>query len=375
MYASETSLPHLLPPSAYSSLEQDLLERRTLLHEAWHMIGTTEDLARPGDFLTRDLFGTPIQIRNEDGEIIAFSNVCAHRHCLLTHAARGSSPRIRCQYHGWEYDGSGRTRRIPAPKNFVPLDREVTRLTQFRAAACGGLVFVCLSPSAPALREHLGELHDLCAERFGTNWRPFLAWEPDYPANWKIPVENSLESYHVPSVHPTSFREDPGEQRSEHHLGARHTYFRTRLPFAAHSRIDAWFQRAEGWFVRRCGETPRGIYTQHHVFPNLLFSFTDAVSLCQCVVPTSPTTARAVVRQFGHGGGSSRWRRGLAGLWGRLSAAITRSILREDLSLFADIQRGMSASPHAGVLGRCEERIHAFQSFVRDHCHENAHHD
>jgi hypothetical protein len=58
----------------------------------------------------------------------------------------------------------------------------------------------------------------------------------------------------------------------------------------------------------------------------------------------------------------------LAAAWGRLGAKITRRILVEDMGLYADIQRGLAASPHAGVLGRCEERIHAFQRYLVELC-------
>jgi hypothetical protein len=102
------------------------------------------------------------------------------------------------------------------------------------------------------------------------------------------------------------------------------------------------------------------------VFPNLLFSFTDAISLCHCIVPTGPTTCRAVVRQFGRlpktaGAVASP----LAWLWSHFTAALNKHILKEDLSMFSSIQRGLERSSHAGILGRCEERLHAFQLFMQ----------
>ncbi len=293
----------------------------------------------------------------------------AHRHCLLTGLAKGHSPTLRCQYHGWEYDHSGRTGHIPQPKNFLPFDREADRLPTYRVESCGQLIFVSLCDAAPSLADYLGLLYPQCADRFSESWRQSLAWEPQLAANWKVPVENTLEAYHVPCIHPNTFREDPGEQRSTHLLNARSTSFGTQLPFSSHCRADALFQRLEGRFLRLLGVAPTGAYWQHHVFPNLLFSFTDTVSLCHCVIPTSPTTSRALVRQFSRGDRNwSLWRRGLSAGWGRLAASITRGILCEDMRLYGDIQRGLAASPHAGALGRCEERIHAFQKYVLESC-------
>lgn len=364
MFLSPGCLPHLLAPRAYWCPDHYELEKRKLLASAWHLVGTTAELARPGDFLTCDLLGTPVQVRNFDGQLRALSNVCAHRHSLLTDRARGNSLTMRCQYHGWEYGPSGTTRRIPSPENFVPMPAERPCLPTYPLETAGQLVFVRLSREGPGLGEHLGPLHTLCVQRFGERWRSFLAWEPEYEANWKVPVENSLEAYHVPFIHARTFKEDPGEGRSAHWLGPGHTSFKTRLPFA-HSRVDEWFQRCESWVTRRLTGQSSGDYWQHHVFPNLLFSFTDAVSLCQCVLPTGPATCRAVVRQFSpRKPFGSPLEGGLSRTWGALKGAITRQILDEDRVIFKSIQRGLTASPHPGLLGRCEERIHSFQEYV-----------
>lgn len=375
MFVSASRLPHVLPPEAYSSLAHFERECAALLLPAWHVVCTTSDVHRPGDFVTCNLLGHPLQVRNFDGELRAVSNVCAHRHCLISSLTRGSSSRMRCQYHGWEYDKEGRTGHIPSPKNFVPFEEGRERLPLYRLEVCGQLVFVCVQPEGPSLADQLGTLYPVCQERFNAEWSETLNWNPDYPVNWKIPIENSLEAYHVPCIHPRTFEEDPGDERSTHLLEERHTAFGTQLPFSPHSRMAEWFQSTEGWLVRRLGVVPTREYWQHHAFPNLLFSFTDAVSLCHCVIPTSPTSARAVVRQFGRvgapGTGPRRW---LAHHWGRLSAQVTRRIMHEDLGLFPEIQAGLRHSPHAGVLGRCEERIHSFQQFVQEQClaHEPA---
>lgn len=364
MFATATGLPHVLPPSAYWSTDAYERERSALFVPGWHVVGTRGELANPGDFITTELFGHPIQVRNFDGELRGLSNVCAHRHCLLTDQPRGSSPRMGCQYHGWEYGPDGYTRRIPQSKDFAPVDREALRLPQYRVATRGQLVFVSLDVHGPELRDYLGPLDALCESRFDGSWQLYGKWDPLYPANWKVPVENTLEAYHVATIHPATFREAPTEERSNHLLGERHTAFGTDLPFSPHSRLDAWFQRSETWIARRLGISPAGKYWQHHVFPNLLFSFTDMISLCHCVIPTGPHTSRGVVRQFGRIGTRRGPRRWLAGSWGRVEAVVTRRIMAEDLALYPQIQRGLAASPHRGVLGRCEERIHAFQQYV-----------
>ncbi|MEQ8208961.1 MAG: aromatic ring-hydroxylating dioxygenase subunit alpha [Lacipirellulaceae bacterium] len=365
MFVAQQALPHLLSPEAYWS-EQQHQREQILFRSAWHLVATADELAQPGSYLTTELAGQPVQVRNCEGALIAFSNVCAHRHCLLTNETSGTSNAIQCQYHGWQYGADGYTRKIPEPKNFAPIDRESLRLPSYRVELCGQLVFVCLDDKAPSLEEFLGEFFPRLAERFGPQWRPFLRWNPEYPVNWKIPIENSLEAYHVPSIHPQTFKQDPGEARIEHTICDQRTSMSVPLPFDVHSRLDGWLQKRQSRFVAKLGYEPTGLYEQHHVFPNLLFSFTDAISLCHRVSPCGPTQSAGMVRQFGRIAEQPTWRRSAASaVWGRVTAGITKKIMQEDLALFPAIQAGMKASPHAGVLGRCEERLHAFQEYLQ----------
>ncbi len=343
------------------------------------MVGTTAELAQPGDFLTCVVANTVVHIRNFAGQIRALSNVCAHRHAMICSSSRGNSPAMRCQYHGWEYQADGRTGKIPEPKNFVPFDREATCLPTYQLETVGQLVFVNVSDSTTSLHDFLGKsFYDLVADRFSADWTLALKWQPDYQVNWKIPIENSLEAYHVPAVHPHTFREDPGSERSQHGLLPNRTWFSTSLPFSPHSRLDATFQRFESHFVRWLGYETSGSYQQHHIFPNLLFSFTDAISLVNCVLPTGPKSCQAVVRQFGRlppQAGVLRRRpvRTLAAkCWSRLTASVTQRVLVEDLGIFSAIQAGLERSPHAGILGRCEERIHSFHEFLQRTASDNA---
>ncbi|GAB5403843.1 MAG: SRPBCC family protein [Aureliella sp.] len=373
MYESKTRLPHLLKPADY--WDTDTADREDRLFECtWHAVASLDELSKPGDFVTRQVAGKRIQVRNFAGELRALSNVCAHRHSLICSAAAGNTPTMRCEYHGWEYQADGATGRIPAPKNFVPFCRETMRLDTYQVDTAGQLVFVCLSPSGPSLEVFLGqEFYERLCDRFGEVWQRTLSWDTAFSANWKVPVENSLEAYHVPSVHASTFRDDPGPERSEHGLEPAHTWLKTQLPFSPHSRLDLAFQRLESRFMQWMGIAPTGDYEQHHHMPNLLFSFTDAISLSNCVIATSPTTSVSIIRQFGRQPVSSGFfqKRLLARVWGKLTAAITKRIIAEDVAMYANIQAGLESSSHSGVLGCCEERIHRFQEYLVSKADQN----
>ena len=365
MFISQTRLPHLLSPSDYHSEQQYQRERENVLMPAWHVVSTTSELKNDGDFVTRELFGFPIQIRNFAGELRVLSNICAHRHCLISSKSKGNSPRMTCQYHGWEYGSDGRTRKIPEPKNFAPFSDKGECVPVYRTETCGQLVFVSLVQTGISLPDFLGDYHEVIQDRFGENSKEFLRFDTRYAANWKVPIENSLEAYHIPSVHPKTFREDPGDDRSTHLIKDTSTAFGTALPFSPHSVMEGFIQRNERRVMRLLGQPVADEYWQHHLYPTLMMSFTDANSLIHCVIPTGPTTSIAIVRQFSMMGKSRRGpRRWFGNLWGSLKGRVTKVIMKEDLELIPEIQKGLQNSTEDGVLGRCEERIHAFQEFI-----------
>lgn len=363
MFHSATGLPHLLPPKAYCDEAWAANEYAGPLHQAWHLVGITSDLAKTGDFITTEILGEPLQIRRFDEGIAALSNVCAHRHCLISSQKMGRSESMKCQYHGWEYGSDGLNRKIPCAKDFAPIVREQIRLPRYQVDTCGQLVFVRLSSTGISLQEFLGPVAAKMQVGFGPNTNCFLKWEVNYQANWKIAIENSLEAYHVQSVHPNTFRSDPGESRSEHQLDPLHTAFGSDLPFA-HSKLDLTFQKWEGRVVKILGGSPTRRYWQHHVFPNLLCSYTDAISLVHCVIPLSAMSSRSIVYQFGICPDRPGVKRALAKVWGQLEAGCTKRILKEDVEMYPRIQDGLKASKQLGRLARSEERIHCFQEYL-----------
>jgi phenylpropionate dioxygenase-like ring-hydroxylating dioxygenase large terminal subunit len=302
------------------------------------------------------------------GEVRAFINACAHRHARVTGTPRGNAVRLRCQVHGWEYDGRGAVCKIPDAACFVPVRRGSERLTALRAKALGSLIFVSLADLGPSLEEHLGEATTtLAAQVFPAAQRAILETTFEHPCNWKIPLENVLESYHVPFLHdnvlarhPELFRVFGGRRDGAtlaHDLGERHT--------AYHDSLGA-DSRAYRALLRVLRPSASVDYVHHHAFPNVVIGHTSIVSYLQVVEPLSATTSQSTIRLFLDAGGpSARWvERALAPQLDRAAERLIRRVMAEDSAIYPDVQRGMAASPHAGVLGSREERIHHFQAWI-----------
>lgn len=361
MFTHQTHLRHLLRPDHYTSEEQHRAEQRHLFRPAWHPVATVGELARPGDFLTLDLLDTPILLRNFDGELRAFLNVCPHRHSRLTDKPRGRTERLRCQYHGWEFTRDGRTGQIPDARAFRPWDRENSCLRPFRVETCGELVFVNLGDDGVSLRDWLGPLWDRWEPGFGGAYRHAATWEADFPCNWKVVLENSLESYHIPQVHPKTFKDYPPEADCWHELDPTFTTFRTVVPADYAGR---WQARLVRWL----GEPVTMDYWHHARHPHVTFSSLDVHRMVMCVFPTGPTTCRYRSIMF-----TLRGRRRNPFTWAvsrflrPIAVAVGKKVFAEDGSIYGAVQRGLNASPHAGVIGTREERIYVFQKYVLDH--------
>ncbi len=361
MFTNQHHLRHLLRPDQYSSEEQYRAELRHLFLPAWHPLAVKGDLARSGDFLTFDLLETPILIRNFDGELRAFLNVCPHRHSKLTEKPRGNTEKLRCQYHGWEYNADGHTGKIPDAKAFRPWDRENSCLRSFRVETCGDLVFVNLSDNGVSLREWLGPAWEPW-ESHGGVYRYCASWEKDFPCNWKVVLENSLEGYHIPLVHPKTFGEMPLEEKSWHELTERFTSYKTIPPHDIPDRIS-------GWMVRRLGQPATGEYWHRVLHPHITGSSLDVFRMTQCVFPTGPKTCRYRSILFTlHGSRRGPFAWVLYRLLRWISRMIAYQVFNEDAFIYSGVQKGMEASPHPGVIGTREERIYVFQEYMNRMC-------
>ncbi len=361
MFTHQHHLRHILRADQYTSDSQYRTELRHLFYPAWHPLATVNELAKPGDFLTFDLLETPILLRNFDGELRAFLNVCPHRHSKLTDKCKGNAKQLRCQYHGWEFNEDGSTGKIPDARAFRPWDRENSCLKRFRLETCGDLVFVNFSDNAMSLREWLGPLWELW-QSYGGVFRHAATWEKEFPCNWKVVLENSLESYHIPQVHPKTFKEYSTEENSWHELTDTFTSYKTHVP----QDMAAWFTNR---IVRMLGQPVTSEYWHRVRHPHVTGASLDVIRMMQSVYPTGPNSCRYRSILFtlkGTRRGPVSWMLYRSLKW--ISTKVARQVFDEDGSIYAAIQQGLEASPHCGVIGTREERIFTFQEFVNHEC-------
>ena len=190
-----------LPAECYTDSSLLSLERRRIFARGWQLLGHASEVPQVGSFLATEAAGLPVVlVRDEAGHLRAFHNVCRHRAGPVAQGS-GCSKRLRCRYHGWSYGLDGRLRSATEMDDAEGFDVEQIRLPELSLATWQGLVFVSEDPAVP--------LSDVVAgmnERFGTrrldHYRHHRQVRYPMACNWKVYVDNYLEGYHVPHLHP-----------------------------------------------------------------------------------------------------------------------------------------------------------------------------
>jgi vanillate O-demethylase monooxygenase subunit len=96
----------------------------TYLRNAWYVAAWSDDVTE-GQLLGRTVLSEPVAIyRMPDGKVAALADRCAHRFAPLSMGKIVSGNRVRCPYHGLEYDTTGACVHQPhGTKNIPPRAR------------------------------------------------------------------------------------------------------------------------------------------------------------------------------------------------------------------------------------------------------------
>ncbi len=189
--------------SVYRDPARYAAERKAVFGRAWLFMGHQSELQRDGDVLTATIAGYPLLVVRTPGGLKAFHNVCRHRAGHLFEDERGNcGGSLVCRYHGWVYTLDGRLRNARDFGAAVGFDPRDYSLFELKVETWRGFVFVNADANAPALAAHLAPLD---ARLGGRDLEALVHADRrthDIACNWKVYVENYLEGYHIPLVHP-----------------------------------------------------------------------------------------------------------------------------------------------------------------------------
>ena len=192
---------HALPAACYLDPGFFEAERERIFRREWHAVARWDELPEPGDYRAIDLFDEPLMlVRDESRRLRAFSRTCRHRAFPIVQG-EGNAKRLVCPFHRWSYDLDGRLRAAPLMEEVPGFDREACRLPELPLEEWQGFVLVNLDLEATPLVPALKPLDEAIAP---LGFRELVRADTlrfDSPWNWKVMVENFMESYHHMGAH------------------------------------------------------------------------------------------------------------------------------------------------------------------------------
>lgn len=250
----------MLTPSAdfYISPERHRTEHNTVFARSWQLVGFAEQLAKPGDYFTVNIGHEPLLFTNDAGTLRGFFNVCRHRAGPVAQGC-GNARRLACRYHGWTYDLAGKligTSEMEGAESFDPAN---IRLQPIGVHRFGPLLFAALEVDTPSFDECFVGLTERCALLGLERMRHVTTRNYPVKCNWKVYVDNYLEGYHIPLVHPTLNRELDYKQYVTE-LASRYVlqYAPVRAETSQHYRATA--ANAQAWYYWLFPNTMLNIY-------------------------------------------------------------------------------------------------------------------
>jgi phenylpropionate dioxygenase-like ring-hydroxylating dioxygenase large terminal subunit len=191
-----------IPVSRYTDSAFFREEVEKMWPNVWQFAAREEELTEPGATVVYENVGRSyLVVRQNDGSVRAFHNVCLHRGRKLR-TESGTVGQFRCPFHGFTWNTNGALKEIPCRWDFKHLDGKDMSLPEAQVGRWGGYIFVKENPGGPTLEEFLAPLPEHF-RRWPQEERYTAAWVAKVvKANWKATAEAFMEAFHVIATHP-----------------------------------------------------------------------------------------------------------------------------------------------------------------------------
>lgn len=324
-------------------------EKAKVFARTWNLVGRIEQVGEPGAYFTTTIADEPIIVaRGADEKLRAFSNVCRHRAGPVA-SGEGNRKVFRCGYHGWTYTLDGQLLGTPEFDGVECFSKEENCLPEFAVDTWGALVFVNLDRNCAPLAATLADLpslihHDFTSMKFAAR----KDWEFD--CNWKVYVDNYLEGYHIPIVHPGLSRE----------IDYSHYYTETgRYYSIQHSPI----KRTKEARIRRDEMAETNEAQFFWIFPNLMLNVYPDNYSTNLIVPLGPERTLTIFEWYFRDVERDEVQENI-----RRSIEFSDEIQIEDIQICEAVQRGLrSRSYKTGRYSvKRENGVHHFHGLLAE---------
>ncbi|MFY9221079.1 MAG: aromatic ring-hydroxylating dioxygenase subunit alpha [Blastocatellia bacterium] len=335
-----------IPSDWYFSAEMLAAEKLNIFAKTWQLVGRLEQVATPGSYFTATIADEPVVIvRDKDSKIRAFSNVCRHRAGEVAKAA-GKRNSFQCGYHGWTYSLAGKLLHCPEFDGVECFNKADYSLPEFQVEIWGQLIFVNLDKNSPSLATFLEDLPNLFAYHDLASLK--LAARKDWymNCNWKVYIDNYLEGYHIPIVHPGLNRElDYGKYlvETKKYYSIQHSPIRESAARLAQGQKD---------------NSPVQYFW---IFPNLLLNVYPDNYSTNLIIPLSPTKTLTVFEWYFRNPESEAVKKEVERV-----VKFSDEIQVEDIDICETVQRGLASQTYkqGRYSVKRENGVHHFHSLL-----------
>jgi phenylpropionate dioxygenase-like ring-hydroxylating dioxygenase large terminal subunit len=337
-------------------------ERDLVFGRVPSIVAHTSELPEPQDFLTlRMPRNQIIVVRQKDGGVKAFVNLCRHRGALLEEREKGRCRLFSCGYHRWSYDTDGSLRTVTRGSTFGEIDRADHGLVELPTQERHGFIWLVDDADADIdVADWLGPDMDGVLAQYGlADLVAFQAEGFEEPVNWKIMQDAFLDGYHIQYAHPNT---------AAKHV---HTNVQAFEDFGRHCRFIAPRKTIDRWIDEDPGDRSlaKDVIETHFLMPNsTLLRQPDHFQLLTFRPhPKDPGRSRMEMRLIvpkveDSGMDEESWSR----LWAKNWKILLAVLHQEDFPLLRGSQSGMeSASAGPMLLGRNEIANHVFHRELR----------
>ncbi len=334
-----------IPSRWYTSDKVLEFEKEHIFSQHWQLAGHESQIPETGDILTLEIADNPILIvRDKKKKLRAFYNVCKHRGGPMA-VKKGTTSVLQCQYHGWTYLLDGSLRGVPH-FNFVELfDKKDFGLTPIPLETWQGLIFLNLDEEALPLNDVLAGI----AERIDPVDLSALTFHSKHSykvkCNWKVYVDNFLEGYHIPIVHPE--------------LAKLLDYSQYKTETAAwYSLQHSPFKSEENIYGDKEGEA-----FYYYIFPNIMFNILPGRLQTNIIRPVDAGTTEVIFDYYYRDVESEGAKKVIES-----DISYSDDIQQEDIEICEEVQKGLRSKAYDK--GRFsverEEGVYHFQSLLKE---------
>ena len=345
-----------IPSAWYHDPQMLLIENAAVFSKEWQLVGHVNQLREPGSSICLAIADNPVivihdgtsnhegttahdELANHDGKAVrnrtgpaasdfshirAFYNVCKHRGGPLS-VKHGTRSVLQCQYHGWTYKSDGSLRGVPHFNHVELFDKKDFGLTPIRLSIWQGLIFVNLNEKSPELSQVLDGIEQRIHPIDLRNMQYHTRTVDEINCNWKVYVDNFLEGYHIPIVHPELAKL---LDYSQYVTEISEQYSLQYSPFSDTS-ADNPYQAADGeaWY--------------YFVYPNIMLNILPGRLQTNIIEPMGPDKCR-VIFDFYYTDLAKAEASGLLESDRKYSAEIQQ----EDIEICEQVQKGLRSNAY-----------------------------